>query len=1328
MKWFPKLSGINTEIAQNYDKNIKTSFCSFVGTDAGHEFDKLKDISKILDVSAQAARDIRSIPDIYYKAQLLNTVFDGESAQGQAKDEHFAAIRAEVEYEWQAMLAVLVLSKSIGIDIRTVPFFPKQNKIDWARVIESVNLEKYRQGDAGSISNLSPLERILVKALPRETPWKAELFDGYSWDSAVLYVMVYKNSKGEEQAVPLAHSSPCTIVVPAANAWDAIWKAYGRDVPWIKMFVPGIQNVRLPHDSPIALMKKECPQHIPLLRAWLQAFRQFVKLQAENVSYCPKEKQQDAARLYDNDSFLARFDTALHPEPVRQFPGVDEADLPNVLGIHNIASLIAIPQFDSATDVTISAYPKVLWIDTDKESIAGRKPKEIIVLDGRNLEQVRTEHKKPHSEWLEKMRAKGYTFLFSDELFLEKVLCLQSKVAPYLCSSCVDLRVAMPTKDGKGTLFIPMPLREQGMNLLKLFGGAVTYSIKTENPDQSIEVNISVATRDRSGSLISYESSKIYEKSEKSTEIIYVPASKLDMLPLSQCGVWPRQPLVTKQATQDGKTTERSAWTNYYVISMEKGVDKNSGEHAYRFVPNDDIKREETHEISKTEEIFSRKAHYYVLDTFPTELKVVAGSGKTIGYVPLTPERKIVEMEDKTYAVSLDFGTSSTVLYKRIGGNNIEKFNITGENANLGSASVWYLPDTPETVFGGEETDYFVDYFVPHNDKVDIGTPFQSLLFDLIPTMYTNPRQHLIDARVFHKIYAPDRRDPNYHPNKISTKGEVRSDLKWNSDNVAMMQRLQSIFLHLAKLIALDALYNECNTLKVIASYPGAMADPDTYLGYLQTQVLNILKGGGASCTDYLELKGGELIRITEGQAAAQFFYNGYSEFEIRHTRQEVCCIIDIGGGSTDFFIWEKADGTSYRAIQSSIKFGARDMLVDVLKKDAEPIAKALSKATANRKQLIEQSTLYQLLACPTIQVAGLDTLSEFISGKKDKEATRTHGMAESVVAYANSLTDFPANFEALLSSFPVSPDTKEKLDRSIGDFLPQALAFAGHLSEKQKRFLTVLALGAAATVYYAGMLARTFETKQEIFDLKFSGNGSKVLNWMQTASGAEDMKKFLGIIFKTALLQDGKANGMDVKIREYDSTGKWNKHEAALGMFGGFELDLVGKRAENITLAGEPFKNKEGSYLSTENIYRETDEKGERIARAERDALLVKKKVSQGVSAFDGGIGNEEFIRFICAYNAAISKTYGDDGKLLPIEYPPEKIAGSEIAEIASLNNFYPVQWNDWRIDRETELDTYIKSIVDKREAVRDRMSFFMLELRALKNQMIEELNSHAN
>jgi hypothetical protein len=684
------------------------------------------------------------------------------------------------------------------------------------------------------------------------------------------------------------------------------------------------------------------------------------------------------------------------------------------------------------------------------------------------------------------------------------------------------------------------------------------------------------------------------------------------------------------------------------------------------------------------------QAWYIHLSEFPDYLEFIYINNEdkevSLGYVKLNTDNYIINDNLGTYEIAIDFGTSSTAMARKLTNQPMEelfKFD------NLGSGAIAYNPEyNPYIDNKKTKIDYLTQYFIPHN-SVNINVPFQSLLHDHLGYRNSEAREHILDSTIFFKLSNPGQDNP--------FSGEIDSNLKWSNEN-AKNERVKVFFRQIARMVILDSLIKNIDTIRLHLSYPGAKINGskqcERLIEEFKKTIANDLEPQQNGDT-IIQLDPEELPRpITEGLAAAQFF-----------SSQNVTsrCIIDIGAGTIDYFLYNKVidqGALKIFAIDSSIKFGARDLFVRFLLKDA----------AINHDNKTKNSLLYKFLASTHVS-DGVIPLKDSLESSEYVQSAQTDKLLDKIKQILNQKEDIIRLEIENLLSYPLK-DGKQV----IGDIIHNSLTVQTTQDDLALKFLTILAFGIAAAVYYSGLMARALNIEDKNIDLKFTGNGAKILNWLKHENDIKKMNDFFKYIYVRAFLS---SDFNKQKLNDYNFNWSFSnspKLEAAYGMLRGTNLEIP--KISTVILAGETLK-----ITNKDNTLQELD-----VTDALSIEILSKKdknNLTTNVRLED--IQSTEFTSFCTTFNHALVNSYGINPLyLLPLNLSKldETLDNSdEFGE--KLFDFDGEIFKNNRID---SLNSYLKSIVKKDTSAVELKSFFFIEVQVLIEIMLQETFSSAN
>lgn len=182
-------------------------------------------------------RRISSVPDVWSQHRLFEMLLSKESLDPSYNEYEIIAKR-----EWRAMMAIIVLAESYGVQLRTktIDFLQNESKNAYIKAAYSVR----------------PCEK--------------------SWNSMDIY---YVEKDGREY--PIAMTSPTVHIVPTKDAWENLRTVYPGRIPWITNDLANAPVVELGNkEMPFMLPGAEgerayamLPVHALMLKEWLAMYR-----------------------------------------------------------------------------------------------------------------------------------------------------------------------------------------------------------------------------------------------------------------------------------------------------------------------------------------------------------------------------------------------------------------------------------------------------------------------------------------------------------------------------------------------------------------------------------------------------------------------------------------------------------------------------------------------------------------------------------------------------------------------------------------------------------------------------------------------------------------------------------------------------------------------------------------------------------------------------------------------------------------------------------------------------------------------------------------------
>lgn len=272
-----------------------------------------------------------------------------------------------------------------------------------------------------------------------------------------------------------------------------------------------------------------------------------------------------------------------------------------------------------------------------------------------------------------------------------------------------------------------------------------------------------------------------------------------------------------------------------------------------------------------------------------------------VGLIILDKPSKLAMPYNKVCKIGVDFGTTNTLAY----------MSIDGENNILHFANRLYdvtnFEDRQYIKKGYLRRRFFSASEQPSGDAVSVRTAFNPNLKD----PYNGNLEQPVFPGVAYLLDAAENVDNDGCVENL----QQGKEMKWDAQNGAKFRKY--FLLHIGLLCLAEAVANGATDVKWYYSYPKALnrVSKDGLKRIWQEDILKFYKEEVSPIVDT------EVGEKTESVAMAEYFKNHISGM---NSRGLIC--LDIGGGSTDIAVWqgntsEKAKG------QCSIKFAGNDIL-----------------------------------------------------------------------------------------------------------------------------------------------------------------------------------------------------------------------------------------------------------------------------------------------------------------------------------------------------------------------------------------------------------------
>ena len=581
----------------------------------------------------------------------------------------------------------------------------------------------------------------------------------------------------------------------------------------------------------------------------------------------------------------------------------------------------------------------------------------------------------------------------------------------------------------------------------------------------------------------------------------YREAEQEKITDLPTAAIWPRYRM--------------QGWNCYYLMSTQ------NQSRQYHFEPLSSGKSVAYKKLNeKGQDNKPDYARYYKCDKFPEFLRLIKND-RHYGYlVTAEPESRGTGGNFDTIMIGVDFGTSSTTLY----------YTAVNQEGDPEHPEKLDFEDTLAVICCDQQwINRLIEFFIP---PFGISTPFPTVAHVMKESGAQEP---YLDANVFFHKTLPNPNDIYAGRDDAAAIGKLKSQIKW-ADNPSTQLLSKTVIAQAVMQAILWARLKGYSRIKWKFSYPLALSKPKEF----SVMCMRCVEDFSRACGLETDARN-SVDMMTESEAVARYFIHD----EHFQCMDRNITIIDIGGGSSDIFILQQYDGSS-RCLQTSIRYGARNMLIDLL--------------AANRSFFID------LIQEVRKRHEGVfkDYLGNPLTDKKEIEKIEK----EVFYMFVENLlsTDVMVN----------GSSSGKTLGNLFSDLIIEySLDADDGIGVRIKQFRTIMAFYISSLFYYCGMLIRYTRhgnaSQARSPFIGIAGNGSKILDWIKTGFfNDEAVSDYLKAFMNEGILTMGPG-----AVYEAERT-RHPKEEAAKGLvskpvtYSGRKLDSDG--IEKVVLAGEPF------------------------------------------------------------------------------------------------------------------------------------------------------------
>lgn len=554
---------------------------------------------------------------------------------------------------------------------------------------------------------------------------------------------------------------------------------------------------------------------------------------------------------------------------------------------------------------------------------------------------------------------------------------------------------------------------------------------------------------------------------------------------------------------------------------------------------------------------------YTMTDHFPDCLECLELEDH-LGYLVLSkPEIISKGISANKICFGIDFGTSASSIHYSIIDSNNSKCDLP-KQLTFSSSLALVSCDS-------EQIKLLVEYFM---SPFEIPTPFPTI----VHVSQISASEPFTQANLFYYNTRPSADDRLINKDRRNYFGQLKAQVKW-AVNEQDKDLSNAVIAELVMQTALYARIEGYSKIEWRFSYPLSLPDTNEFKEMCKMTVERFGEKSGLQ----MDKQNLPIVFLTESEASARHFKNSHFNYD---TLGNNITVIDIGGGSTDIFLLSSMDG-KLQSMETSVPFGARNMLIDLLFRNKKFFINLLNKIMGNKPQ--NDLILDKMLANGNTDIEALDMES----------------------------------FYMLVETLLASTVGEKKLGNSLSEYVIENRNESSNDMYSQIRKLrTIIALYMAAVFYYCGMIIRYSRAGlPEIFELPemsvcIAGNGSKVMDWIEpTKYAARDSLAFYDSFLTAGSGAVGESNS---KLRRSNKP----KTEASSGLV-----------SESITYDGDTTLKIEKVILAGLNFNYGPDK-----TAADHLTNVLSKEIEYATS-FKGLSDLTEVERFLTVFNHKASQ-----------------------------------------------------------------------------------------
>lgn len=480
------------------------------------------------------------------------------------------------------------------------------------------------------------------------------------------------------------------------------------------------------------------------------------------------------------------------------------------------------------------------------------------------------------------------------EVFTQKIQCIKGIEKEEIFPNCKNSdRYKIENK--KPELKIPQTTQ---MYAILPIGKQVVKQVPQEKLEELCN-NIEMWWEDRKSVAVRIHFSKVDNKNVDITKVITCAGENIWDEKDVQIALWPRE--------------EIKDWKKYYL-------------YFYKGTSNFEV----CHSEGKIKERTGGYVYEYSQYPFKVEFEENTGGNKIYLGVLLPWTGVNIQGGNRAAEVVIDFGTSATVCYAKIDGQEERPIFFEQENSVL-------LVKKNDAYSDTQIAQNFVPLEIEKKKMYSVYKAFEkNVVYEVEP---------ILDGIIY---YA---RNMEVIPENID-EGRFLTDLKWMTNTNRVFY--QAFLCQLCMQITLYLKRQNVGNIRWKYALPLSLSKNEwEAVGDAWIEIKKALESMDRRIKHEVE------TAVTESEAVSNYFYHHKQVNDVCQLEEEAGYIIaDIGGGSIDFSLWKKNTGTS-RMWETSVPVASRKLFSQIALDESENIAELYAPNDEN--EIKKQNQLFEI-------------------------------------------------------------------------------------------------------------------------------------------------------------------------------------------------------------------------------------------------------------------------------------------------------------------------------------------------------------------------------